>query len=393
MRKSEELLTARSADVLDTLRDCESTVREVLDKKSAAIACGEDAPDKRQHDRIHYEVPEGLMFIIQHPGGSAATYLVRPYNLSDGGVGFLHGAYIHPGSACLIRLKTPSGSFVESMGSVVRCSFETGKIHDVGVKFDKQMPAGWYDAEVVEEQVKEDTGLPVCTGRVLYLTASKNERELMQYQLEKLHLTLVTASGVDEAMKCTKDETFNIVMTSVWIGDDKVGLEFAKKLKEGEYPYPIVAVWPEGDEQEQAEAEEAGCSDVLTQPYEMDHLLPVFRKYLVCQEASGGEVAPLYSSRWMEQRMRPMILSYLDEMEKQVQNIQDALNGHDNEHVLQGCRKLKSTAGGFGFAQIVDLSKQLEQLVQAESEAETVQDTFRELIAMCQSACLVRSES
>ena len=47
---------------------------------------------------------------IFHPGGSEVSLKLACRNLSRGGVGVLHTAYIHPGSTCTVELPNETGS-------------------------------------------------------------------------------------------------------------------------------------------------------------------------------------------------------------------------------------------------------------------------------------------
>ena len=96
-----------------------------------------DAADHRHEKRVCYRVMMGMLVDIIHPGGSRATFLVRSRNLSQSGTGFLHGNFLHIGTRCTITLPHLDGQIATMGGKVVRCRHIQGKVHEIGVKFDK----------------------------------------------------------------------------------------------------------------------------------------------------------------------------------------------------------------------------------------------------------------
>lgn len=96
----------------------------------------EGRAQERKAERWSYHRPDGLVLRIQQPGGDPMDFLVRPRNLSTGGLGFLHGGFVYPGSVCIVTLVSHDGLNVVARGKVVRCACVTGRIHDIGVQFD-----------------------------------------------------------------------------------------------------------------------------------------------------------------------------------------------------------------------------------------------------------------
>jgi len=62
---------------------------------------------------------------------------VRCVDISDGGIGFVHGSFLHPGTACLITLVTEARRGLRTTGKVVNCEHLSAHVHRVGVKFDE----------------------------------------------------------------------------------------------------------------------------------------------------------------------------------------------------------------------------------------------------------------
>jgi len=122
-------------DALDALRisdaEAQAVLRE-LDSAQPTLPGG----DGRRHRRYAYHVPGGVG--LQIPGVSQ-TYLVRPRNLSRGGIAFLHGLYLYRGTACALVLRSLDGERVIVRGVVQQCRCVRGRIHEVRVRFVEEV--------------------------------------------------------------------------------------------------------------------------------------------------------------------------------------------------------------------------------------------------------------
>ncbi|MDX2116758.1 MAG: PilZ domain-containing protein [Planctomycetota bacterium] len=91
-------------------------------------------------------------------GSSVCTALVVPRDVSDGGLSFLHGVFIYSGTHILIQLKTRDGEQMLVPGKVVRCTHVVGRVHEVGVKFDRPIDVAPFVAFVPPERAGHAPG-------------------------------------------------------------------------------------------------------------------------------------------------------------------------------------------------------------------------------------------
>jgi PilZ domain len=91
---------------------------------------------KRKIDRNEFR--EGALMLIVHPDEPLrrGCFRVIPMNLSTSGIGFLHGAFLYPGTTCDIMLTTLEGKSELIRGQIARCELSKGRIHQVGVRFE-----------------------------------------------------------------------------------------------------------------------------------------------------------------------------------------------------------------------------------------------------------------
>jgi hypothetical protein len=120
-------------DCVDALRISDAERQAIL--KELEDADNADPKSARRNDkRYPYSVREGLILEIE---GATARFIVRPRDISTGGLSFLHGSFLHPGRACVMVLKATDGERVLVSGRIIRCRCFRGRIHEVGMQFEK----------------------------------------------------------------------------------------------------------------------------------------------------------------------------------------------------------------------------------------------------------------
>ncbi len=103
-------------------------------KLGAAVAC------RREHPRGVY-AGAGLTILVSHADGSTTSLLTYPRDLSAGGVSFLSGSALPVGTRCTVQFVTESGRRVQAPGAVRWSEAVVGRIHRVGMAFDRELDA------------------------------------------------------------------------------------------------------------------------------------------------------------------------------------------------------------------------------------------------------------
>jgi hypothetical protein len=110
------------------------------DERRAVFAALEPVPsDRRAHER--FPLMSQIRLTVRLLEGPAERFWCIPKDISQGGIGFMHGAPLPIGIACLAEMQTPSGESFEVGGRVTRCTPVAGKIHEIGVAFDAPVEA------------------------------------------------------------------------------------------------------------------------------------------------------------------------------------------------------------------------------------------------------------
>ncbi len=378
---------SQKEQVRDLLASSGQRVDAVLRQKDTSVG-GDVARDLRGHDRLQYQVRAGLRCTFRHPGGGEDTFLVQSYNLSKSGIGLIHGSFVYTGTPCSIELFMPDGKLKWVAGVVTRCNHITGKIHDLGIRFDEEMKQGWYDgagpAGDVDTAAKND--LAAFSGSVLLFTASKNDRDLARYALAKLQIEVTAVSKMDEAVQLAGTSKHNLVMATVWDEDDGQGLELARTLRDMKYPFPVIGLIGAGMEDVRRRATESGCTDFIESLTDYGQLSKVMSTYLPSAASSKGQGEPLVSSKWSDVPFRPMIGQYLDHLEKmQLPGMRRALAG-DLKELRCICRDLRVTGAAYGFETIAEMATQLQALCAEGTDAQEREKVHSNLASMIMRA-------
>lgn len=129
--------------------------------------------ERRRHAR--YMLPNDFALVIRiiQPGGGAQTFSASARDISVSGLGFFHGSYVHPGTACGVLMRTLKGDAVAVSGTVVRCKHLSGRVHEVGILFEHEVEV----SQFVASDVPEDTQTHV-SGSDVHMRVSGLVHEL-----------------------------------------------------------------------------------------------------------------------------------------------------------------------------------------------------------------------
>lgn len=125
-----------SAQLIDTLQLSESQWAELSTKLDRHTP--QDG-GQRKHERVPFRKLSQIAVAIQQPDQSWTKYIVRSCDLSSGGIGFIHGSFVHTDSRCRVILRQTDGGAACIEGVVRRCQHLQGRAHIVGVMFNEEI--------------------------------------------------------------------------------------------------------------------------------------------------------------------------------------------------------------------------------------------------------------
>jgi hypothetical protein len=125
---------------IDTLKDKQpERTRQV--KLLNTMEQAQPARNRRRSARL--DVPDGVTCTFSYGDKiERDIWFKSPIrNLSDHGIGIIHGAFVYVGSEVILHLKMPDGEVLALGGVVRRCTFVSGKAHDLGIEFQSPIDA------------------------------------------------------------------------------------------------------------------------------------------------------------------------------------------------------------------------------------------------------------
>jgi hypothetical protein len=152
-----------------------------LDGKGGSTERGNRRHERRIDTRFEYRMRD-VIVRVEHLAGGTSDLPVSSRNLSSGGIGFLHGAYMHIGSKCLVVLITKNKEVVQMHGAVVMCRHLEGLVHEIGVQFEGRILPERFVSELTDEHATvQSQEVPKLRGRLLYVEDTKAGAALLEH--------------------------------------------------------------------------------------------------------------------------------------------------------------------------------------------------------------------
>lgn len=284
-----------------------------------------------------------------HPGGNEVELRLACRNLSRGGVGLLHGAFVHPGSRLAVYLPRRAGGEQRIEGTVARCLHREGIIHEVGVRFDEPVAIrdfirpdlfeGWLSYERIDPNQIE--------GSLIHVEPEPMDQKIVRHFLRETRVRVRSFASGAEALASARSGADLILCERTL--SDMSGPEFIKALRAQQNRSPVVLTSDSPTPEATPEIRFSGANAFLNKPFDSAHLLLAVAEFLVgpastasdpgcLQSTPGPQLSGAYASKLRE---------YADEL--------DALVGEDRQidaYVI--CVQIKGTAPTLGFRAIGD---------------------------------------
>ena len=237
----------------------------------------------------------GVSVEVFHPGGQSVELRMACRNLSGGGIGLLHNAYVHIGSSCRVTLPGGPSGLTEVRGEVARCQHVQGTVHEVGIRFDepiavrdfirKDAARGWFAVETVDETE--------LTGTVLHIDPNISARQRLRGHLNGTRLAVRSAdtgaAGLERAGVDGRGEPTLIICATRL--PDMSGIGFCVEAARRGLRVPIVLTAQPRDEEAKRAASEARAAGFLIEPLDRDLLLRAIAEFAIAPSGAEGAAA------------------------------------------------------------------------------------------------------
>ena len=363
----------------NSVRLDQSQLNRYLDERESAK--GSEKAPARAFVRLPFRITT-VELKLTHPGQSEATMQVACHNLSAGGLGVLHSAYIYPGTKCVIRLPNVDGRKIDVPGTVVRCQHAAGVVHDVGIRFNTPIEArdfvkldpfadGFVLEKVDPEQLK---------GTVLFIGESALDQSVVRHFLRQTHVTLVLASTREEANARVMEGVDLILCDHDRAAGDAA--EIVVGLREAGVPAPIIMLTADTGKETREALVRAKANAFISKPLKQDMLFRAMAEFMVVDDS-----ASVFSTSLSPEHPNFGLLeSFIGQVHEQADQLNGAIEGGDAARCRSLCLQIAGTAPVMGFEKLAAMAHAAEASLAATNSVKESMALLRILVSTCKRA-------
>ncbi len=363
----------------NSVRLDQTQLNRYLDEREAAK--GSDKAPARAFVRLPFRITT-VELKLTHPGQSEATMQVACHNLSAGGLGVLHSAYIYPGTKCVIRLPNVDGRKIDVPGTVVRCQHAAGVVHDVGIRFTTPIEArdfvkldpfadGFVLEKVDPEQLK---------GTVLFIGESALDQSVVRHFLRQTHVTLVLASTREEANARVMEGVDLILCDHDRAAGDAAAIVVG--LREAGVPAPIIMLTADTGKETREALVRAKANAFISKPLKQDMLFRAMAEFMVVDDS-----ASVFSTSLSPEHPNFGLLeSFIGQVHEQADQLNGAIEGGDAARCRSLCLQIAGTAPVMGFEKLAAMAHAAEASLAATNSVKESMALLRILVSTCKRA-------
>ncbi len=377
--------TARPAASVrpNTLGISEKDLGRLLDELDAGP--GASANPRRLHSRWPYR-EQTIAIRIDSPNGGSVDLRMACRNLSCGGIGLLHNAFLYTGTKCVVILPRAIGGFQPVSGEIVRCQHRRGMIHEIGVKFAVPIEVRDFirndllESRSTVEQVDAES----LTGVVLYANSLEVEQHLFRSFLRETRVRIKSATSAEQAEQLIlSDQSINLLVCDQHL-PDRTGLEMITKLALEGVQLPVIITSADtGPGMRQALADAPKC-EFMPKPLQKDRVLRSLSEYLKPAEKGasgrGDDEATLAEGR------RKLCELFAPEAAQLSAQLEKYAEKNEAMPVYTICLQLKGTAPALGLDDMASTATSIADTLSGNMNLVLVQTQLKRLITLCKVA-------
>ncbi len=365
--------TSAKGTRLNSLGVGERDLPSLLDKLDESQR-GAKAPPKREYTRLPFRQCS-LTIGLEHPGGSRAAMQVICRNMSRGGVGVLHSAFVHTGTRCIVQMPRLGGKADAIEGVVVRCTHVAGQIHELGIRFDSQIALEQYmnvsplDGQSTFERVDPHA----LEGTAVMLLASEIDARMIGHFLSETRIKLKISNNSDEAASFLR-ESCDIAVIDFAV---PCAEELVLATQRGGTPVPVLAIAADSSHATRVLIESLGVAGLLHKPLNCEQLLGMLaeclltKRFVSLASDGGNSLSPA------------LIAMCVEQLHGITNELRDAAEGDDPLRCYALCQQIMATCATVGLN---DIGAAAERAYAAISQSMSVPESralLHELLRLC----------
>ena len=342
-----------------------------LDKKSSS----QPTNVKRTFARWPFRMGS-IKLALEHPGGSRVELTVACRNLSRGGTGVLHSAYVHTDTPCVIYLPKPDGSLVKRRGKIVRCSHVKGLIHELGILFDEPIHLSNFVTldPFLGGSSFENIDPGELLGTALALVSSDIDKRIIEHFLSDTQLKLRFAQETDDAVKQATDNC-DVILLDLMMEN---AIDTLEAIRKQGVNAPVVALGEEANSDIRNILEKHNITMFVLKPLNNDLLLSALAECLLVH--AGEDIMSEAVSG-----VSPAILNNcLDLTRSLAGELRQAFGEEDAMKCFAFCQQIRGAALQLGLEQVIAVADKAATNVAASMSTSEAAADIEEVINLCE---------
>lgn len=301
-------------------------------------------------------------------------------NLSRGGVGLLHSTFMYPGTALTVFLQRFDGTSPALRGKVMRVQHRGGVVHEIGVRFDREInPRDYVPNDITEVTPSFECVAPdKLKGDVIFV--SKND-ELRGQVRQHLMETSLKYRFMDTPQDALTAAAAGVDMAFVDLDFPEVsGPEMVKKMRMHGANGPIVLLGDPGSGLSKAMVRVCGADALVRTPLTQSDLLRVLGEYIL----SAWDLDALDKTR--SRVDRATLVSLCFELNKLGVVMDQQLRTDDRVALFGTCQKIRGLSLLVGMNGVASMAERLGEKATENAELGTLEELIEQVRLGCSAA-------
>ncbi len=340
----------------------------------------EGTPDlRRVHTRVPFADPY-VRLIVEGDNACRREMMLACRNISRGGVGLLHSTFMYPGTRVIAFIPRTDGTTPGLRGRVVRVQHRGGVVHEIGIRFDKDinprdyLPGDFTEAMPSFERVAPDK----LNGTVVFVTESETVRRAVKGFLLETNLNFRFAENTEQAIAAAEEAPDMLVVDIEFA--DTTGPELVKRLRSKGYNRPVALIGEPGQGLTRSIVRVCGADALVRAPMTQDGLLRVLGEFMLC----GWDPGQLDKARSKVDRATLVTLCF--ELSKLGVVMDQQVRLDDRVALFATCQRVRSMAMLVGMNGVASMAERLAEQAAEGNDPEAMEELIEQVRLGCAAA-------
>lgn len=339
------------------------------------------ANPRRQFVRANLRLP-GVVVRLAQPGGTDAELNLVCRNISREGMSLLHGAFVHQGSPITALLPTTTGETRSIAGKVVRCIHRSGRVHELGIKFNAPVDLRDFIASPDGDDPLsfESVDPEKLVGVLALVCAGPLDRQIIQGLLRGTQLRLRDAKTVADASAMLKEHV-DIVFFNATVPLD-ASVAAVAEIRTFAPRTPIVVIAPDPSALMQLRSKRTAANLLISKPLSQKKIQRTLAEFLLIERKEATKPEEQESPL----PMLEMSSEVAAEITGWIESLQQDLQSKDAKALSARCQHVRSAAPIVGLPRVAGLAQTISESLGAVPDVDAIASKVKELITLCEQA-------